>query len=113
MAAQRHRACAAAAPWALTHPRHIPACSAARGSFRRPGSLDVARPASRDGSLAPASPRAGTPRQAEAHEASRSPSPPPQPQSPGRSAAAFVAAPHSRLSMDNSVKEALLCGSSF
>ena len=77
--------------------------------------MDLPRPGNRDGAFAPASPRAGTPPAAPLHETSRSPSPPPSPQSPGRAAraAAFAAAPHTHLSMDKSVKEALLCGSSF
>jgi hypothetical protein len=44
-----------------------------------------------------------------ASPASASASPPP---SPGR-ASAFASAPHTSLSMDESVKDALLCGNNF
>lgn len=94
------------------------------GARARP-SLDVPRRPSVDvpprrGSASLDEPlRAATPPQSPTPHAPQSPttsssdgalSPP---ASPGRAAAAFAAAPHSSLHMDQSVKEALLCGSSF
>jgi hypothetical protein len=66
--------------------------------------MDVQRPASGGGGDAGAGVAASVARSVP----SSSP-----PASPGRAAAAFASSPHTSLTMDESVKDALLCGNNF